>query len=220
MFRSISRLGFLGAISPLTAFAFAEWQFDTKGFETHQRDAGGVMKFEKPLVLTGVGMRKKNLYVVAVDVYMAAAFLSPSAVANAKAWKSGTIADAVLSANSNTKSPQAAAIVTLRFVRDVGASNLKGAFNEILSGLPLAEINAFTEQVGASVGAEGVKNGEDILFVWMEGGGLSIVCKGKAGHIDNPAVEKKLLDGYLDAEKGVSPDLRKCFADNIANIVV
>jgi hypothetical protein len=185
--------------------------------------SGGVIKYEKPLILAGVGMRKKNLYVVEVDVYQAAASLSPSAVANAKSWiqnREGSVATAVLSAKSGTKTPQAAAMITMRFARDVGSSSLTGAFNEILAGLPAAEITAFTEQVSNSVGKDGVKTGEDVLFVWMEGGGLMIVCKGRVGHINNPAVEQKLLDGYLNPEKGVSPELRKCFADNIASLVV
>lgn len=184
--------------------------------------AGGVINFENPLILAGVGMRKKNFYLIEVDVYMAAASLSPSALANAKSWiqnRNGTIAAAVLNAQSATKTPQAAAMITMRFARDVGASNLKGAFNEILAGLPAPEIAAFTEQVGDAVGAEGVKNGEDVLFVWMEGGGLMIVCKGRVGRISNPAVEEKLLEGYLNPDKGVSPELRKCFADNVANLV-
>jgi hypothetical protein len=41
-----------------------------------------------PLDLAGVGMRRKNFYVVAVDVYMAGLNLSKEGLTLAKAWKS------------------------------------------------------------------------------------------------------------------------------------
>ena len=156
-----------------------------------------------------------------LDVYLAAAALSPAAVMGAKSWivtRNGTIADALLDTKCGIKDPQAVAMVTLRFVRDVGASSLKGAFNEILAGLPTSTIEAFTEQVAEAVGSAGVKTGDDVLFVWMEGGGLYIMCNGRVGRVVNRAVERQLLEGYLNPDKGVSPELRKCFADHISTL--
>ncbi len=55
-----------GAALSLATSVFATCEFDKKGFPSQLAapDNAG-----KPLVLSGVGMRRKNLYVMEVDVY-------------------------------------------------------------------------------------------------------------------------------------------------------
>mmetsp|Transcript_25368 Transcript_25368/g.37414 ORF Transcript_25368/g.37414 Transcript_25368/m.37414 type:complete len:223 (+) Transcript_25368:139-807(+) len=213
--RSAMRLAAVGtAYSLSNVYSYADMQFDTKGFSQYQSTVG-TLSFPQPLMLSGAGMRRKNLYVMEVDVYLAAIHLTPTALSNARSWKknnsSGSVADAILTGNVKSAAPQAKAVVTLRFVRDVGVSSLNGAFNEILAGLPQDVITNFTDQVRAIASENGVKKGEDLFFVWMEGGGMKLVGSGIVASVDNPQVERKLLDGYLDIERGVSPELRKSF---------
>ena len=54
-------------------FAFCE--FDEKGF---QPTLAAPDNKTKPLVLAGVGMRRKNLYVMEVDVYKVGFYVEPS----------------------------------------------------------------------------------------------------------------------------------------------
>lgn len=129
-------------------------------------------------------MRSKNLYLINLDVYTAAVSLSPMALKSAKLWQGNqdgkTISDAILEPVDNAAQRlEPVVCITLRFARAFPSIALQGAFNEILAGLPSDVIKEFTNEVGKAIGQSGVQQGDDILFVWMRGGGLKFVRNGQ-----------------------------------------
>ncbi len=59
--------------------------FDTKGFPMSYTPAKEFFKSPKPMILAGAGMRRKNLYIVEVDVYKTGFNLTASALKRSKA---------------------------------------------------------------------------------------------------------------------------------------
>jgi hypothetical protein len=172
----------------------------------------------KSLSLTGVGMRRKNLYLVEIDVYLASLSLSPTALAQSKASlnkKETPLADTILTTREGGSIPQPIAIVTLRFQRDVDSQTFALGFNDVFIGLPADEIAVFQRQVKASIG-NGAKKGDDVSLVWMEGGSLIFLKNGQIGEtFTNPVLEKRLLEAYVDVKRAVSPELVKSIETNI-----
>jgi hypothetical protein len=164
-------------------------------------------------------MRRKNFYVMEVDVYMAAVNLSPRALAAVKATKgSGSAVDAALNGPNGDVS-QPAVTVVLRFVRDVDSKKVSEAFNDVFSGVSPEKIANFGKQLSAAIGEAGMKTGEEVMFVWMEGGGLKFIKNGVVGGgVTDSDIEHKLLGAYLDPTKAVSPELLACFNANIDKI--
>ena len=93
--------------------------------------------------MVGVGMRRKNLVVLEVDVYLVSLALSPTAVLAAKNWKKAKsgdpLAEVILQQERNIKVAPAAdettAVTTLRFVRAVGKSQIVEAFSDAFKGM-------------------------------------------------------------------------------------
>ena len=226
MFRSASRFQSLTALAlpslaclPCAfAFSFAEdYPFDTKGFPTKCVNPVPGTPWPHALPLAGVGMRKKNFYIVAVDVYMAALNLSPKALENAKKTK-GSGEESVEAILQGTKGniPQPAATVVLRFVRDVDRKKVSDAFNDAFAGISPERIDNFGKQLSAAVGEAGMKKGEEVMFVWLEGGGMKFIKNGVVGgEVNDAEIERRLLGVYIDPARTVSPELLQCFNDNI-----
>jgi hypothetical protein len=173
----------------------------------------------KSLSLTGVGMRRKNLYLVEIDVYLASLSLSPTALARSKASmnkkETNSIADSILETREGGAVPQPIAIVTLRFQRDVDAQTFALGFNDVFVGLPADQIAVFQQQMKASIG-NGAKKGDDVSIVWMEGGSLIFLKNGQIGQtFTNSVLEKRLLEAYVDVKRAVSPELIKSIDANI-----
>jgi hypothetical protein len=165
-------------------------------------------------------MRRKNLYLVEIDVYLASLALSPSALSSAKAsmQRGAPVADAIIATREGGSIPQPIAIVTLRFQRDVDAQTFALGFNDVFAGLPTNELAVFQQQMKASVGT-GAKKGDDISLVWMEGGKLIFLKNGQVGEtFTNPVFEKRLLEAYVDSKRAVSPELIKSLDANIPNM--
>lgn len=97
------------------------YPFDTKGHNTKLIPAVG--KAKAPLTLSGIGMRKKNLYVVEVDVYMVSIYLDEDRLKVLKEWKekgeNGLPHELLQSALNNTGDSPIIAINS-KFVRNVG----------------------------------------------------------------------------------------------------
>jgi hypothetical protein len=174
----------------------------------------------KALSLTGVGMRRKNLYLVEIDVYLASLALSPNALSSSKAsmQAGASVADAIITTREGGSIPQPVAIVTLRFQRDIDAQTLTSGFNDIFAGLPTDQLAVFQQKLKASIGT-GVKKGDDLSLVWMEGGNLIFLKNGQVGEtVSNPVFEKRLLEAYVDSKRAVSPELVKSIDANIPNM--
>jgi hypothetical protein len=139
-------------------------------FQNFSEKPAGFFKNDKSLQLVGVGMRRKNLVVLEVDVYLAALALSPSAVLSVKNWKTSKSHDAltevILQQGHQAKVAPAAdetkATITLRFVRAVGKSQIVEAFSDAFKGVDAASIAAFKEALsGAIPGDSGLKVGDE-----------------------------------------------------------
>jgi hypothetical protein len=201
--------------------AFSEdYHFDTKGFPTKCVNPVPGDSWPSPLPLAGVGMRRKNFYIMEVDVYMTAVNLSQKAVQNVKASKAsgGSMVEAALQ-SSKGPIPQPAVTVVLRFVRDVDSKKVSEAFNDLFAGVAPDRIANFGKQLSTAVGETGMKTGEEVMFVWMEGGGMKFIKNGVVGGgVNDSEIERRLLGAYLDPAKAVSPELLSCFNANIDKI--
>lgn len=114
-------------------------------------------------------MRRKNLYIMEVDVYLAALNLSPEAVVVAKKWnqsnKADSFASQLVGCNGTSNGPKAT--VSLKFVRDVTTANVVEAFNEAFSGCDANAVTKFKSLLSSVIGKDGVKNGEEVCMYKM-----------------------------------------------------
>ena len=115
-------------------------------------------------------MRRKNLVVLEVDVYLSALALSPSAVLSVKNWKKAksndALAEVILHQARDLKvapsEDETNAAITLRFVRAVGKSQIVEAFSDAFKGVDAASITAFKEALaGAIPGESGLLAGDE-----------------------------------------------------------
>ena len=168
-------------------------------------------------------MRRKNLFVVEVDVYLASLYLGTEALQAAKAVKVSDASMAGLSdalaASLAKEGPAATAQVatTLKFVRDVGQTKVVEAFNEAFAGCDKAAVDSFKKNMADTIGANGMKNGETLTFYWMNGGaGLAVEKNGEVGPaLKAPELEKRLLEVYTRPASAVSPELIKTVKEHI-----
>ena len=166
------------------------------------------------LELAGVGMRRKNLYVTMVDVYVVGMYLSPKTVVDLKRVKSGNFSDIIL---KSCDKDEVRAGATLKFVRDVGQSSIVQAFDEAFTGCDKEEIRVFKDALSQEVGEGGLKKGETLAFYWLGKNGLEIKKNDSAGKIFiQQEIGKRLLGVYLDPEKTVSRELVETVASTLA----
>jgi hypothetical protein len=113
--------------SPFTGFGYSHADF--------QPVALGC-KSSSSMSIAGSGMRRKNLYVMEVDVYMIQFYVDEDAMKFVSAWKkdggNSSLADSLIKGNLGKSSPIAA--VNCKFVRDVGKDKVVEAFNEAFKG--------------------------------------------------------------------------------------
>ena len=132
----------LNAAKPLfrSALAFSAVAFTATGYEYSHADFQPVAlgcKDASSMSVAGSGMRRKNLYVMEVDVYMIQFYVDGDALKCVDAWKKGggesSLSDALIKGNvGKNNSPIAA--VNCKFVRDVGKDKVVEAFNEAFKG--------------------------------------------------------------------------------------
>ncbi len=208
----------------LSAFCDGTFKFDTRGFS--ERTPITISNSPFSLNLSGVGMRRKNFYVVEVDVYLVGISLSDQALKLAKEWKANhsdqSAAQYIINnqpavKGTGNKTPYLSA--SLRFVRGVTKEQITEAFNDAFVGGNEEEIKNFKTSLGEIVHDGKVGVGEEIGFVWIAGGGLQITRNGTNEKIVNaPSLESRLLSVYIDADKTVSKELIQSFNSNIMNL--
>lgn len=169
-------------------------------------------------------MRRKNFYVMEVDVYLCGLALNDESLERARRWKAHGSTESlpeILLAPSRLnklKSNGPRVSVTLRFVRTVGKDKVVEAFNDAFKGLPEEEVAAFKTGLSASVG-ETVKEGEEIGFFWMNSG-LQFTKNGVPGElVQSNALAKRLLSVYLDPAMTVSKELVESVDKNVDTIM-
>jgi len=152
------------------------------------------------LRLVGVGMRRKNLYVTQVDVYLAALALSPISLKNAKNEFSSC---SILKSQKGTK-----ASVTLKFVRSVGASQVVEAFNDAFKDCDPIDVAIFKEALRKSIGENGMKVNEEVTFYWVNDNELVVSKSGNPiQNLQSSQLSIRLLDVYINPNTTVSPEL-------------
>ena len=179
------------------------------------------------MTLAGVGMRRKNLLVLEVDVYLVGISFSPAALTAAKNWKSPgnfstPLADLLLDKPAQNHGAVDATIVSisLKFMRTVSQTQMISAFEDALVGCDKDAIIEFREALNKVINKEkGLQKGDVLNFDWPKSGGLVIsseVCT--CPSIKNVGLTKRLLEVYVDDARTVSKDLVKCIKDNIDKI--
>eukprot|EP01041_Mallomonas_annulata_P014525 gene14525-30917_t len=226
MFRSINRL----AVSSYVVFtvlrlerSFCEYElpFDTKGL-SRKFSVGS-----SSLTLAAVGMRKKKILFIDVDIYLVGVGLSPSAFRDTRAWKNSNKSSSLVGtlmpstaedvAKKGTNLPKI--LITLRFVRDVSMKQIVQAFVDAFNECNKKDSDAFTTALVEAMGDSGMKAGEELSYCWLEKGGLILARNGEQKNtISNPIIEKHLLEVYLDPKRTVSPELLQCLEAHIDEI--
>lgn len=194
--------------------------FDSKGFSMKFIPPNILGKASQPLYLTGVGMRRKNFYIVEVDVYLTALCLSPPALERGRlaAHQHKSLAEEILSAPRTQSGGIPEAAVILKFVRNVTTNQIVEAFNDAFVGCDQASIDQFKNLLRDSIGLDGMPKGNEIVFCWLQGGGLAVSKNGICGEVmKSPEIEKRLLEVYVDPSRAVSPQLVESIQGNLTN---
>lgn len=164
-------------------------------------------------------MRRKNLFVVDVDVYMIGLSLSSPAIDAMKTWKADgkvsiPLAEVIL---NNPESKQTIASVKLRFVRSVSQTQMIQAFEDALRGCDAASIAEFRDGLLKIIDKDrGLQAGDILRFDWPKQGGLLLTSGNhQDSQIKDQGLAQRLLEVYVDDTRTVSKDLVKCMLDNI-----
>jgi hypothetical protein len=172
------------------------------------------------LTLAAVGMRRKNLYVVEVDIYMIGISLSDQTIKSAKEWAASdnesSLADYIFpSGPSNTDVKIAA---TLRFARGVTRQQFIDAFDDAFKGLPKEMIDDWKAQMSTSITGN-VEKDDEIIFYWLDNGEVLFTKNGKVGQsLKYNTLNKRLLEVYIDPARAVSKEVPACLEKHIAEI--
>lgn len=203
---------------------YCDSPFDNKGFPlVYTPD-----KFVSPsnpssLYLSGVGMRRKSLFVVEVDVYLVGLAMTLEAQKSAKTGLTSGLkfSDILLAKNDFVKNNISVPKVstTLKFVRNVTTTQVVEAFNDAFKGCNPSSVTNFKSVLKSCIGENGMKAGESITFFWLKDGGLVFE---KDGELSTPIrdieLEGRLLDVYIDSGKTVSPELVASFESHLESI--
>jgi hypothetical protein len=175
-----------------------------------------------PLLLAGVGMRKRNILFIDVDVYLIGINFSEKVFRKAKEWSvnyrnSCSLTDYILLDDSTNEAKVSA---TLRFVRPVSTSQLIDAFNEAFKGCKQESIDVFKKSLKESINVNGVKKGDEIVFYWLQQN-LVIAVNGEVKNmIYSSEIYKRLLEVYIDPKYTVSNELSTCLENHLNDFVL
>ena len=173
---------------------------------------------EVELALCAAGMRRKEiLWVLNFDVYLLGLYCNSFTLFRMQNCirnnNLSSLCDVILDTDGTGNAPASGngkphVALVLRFVRAVDKPTVVLAFEESFAGLPADEIAKFSAELAKRVDDTGVCIDDEIIFYWLQGGGLIITQKGAlTPAYSSPIVEKRLLEIYLDTEKGVSKEL-------------
>lgn len=210
------------------------WPFETKGLPTEVTPVIPNVANVHPLLLSGVGMRRKNLYIVEVDIYLLGLNLSTAALTKGKDWsktenKTTTLSDALLektplqlptkTKKATTSHNDVRIALTLRFVRGVTKTQFLDAFNDAFAGCNQANVDTFKNSLGKIVDDSGVKQGEEIYFYWLDNGDFTVSRNGVMGDTFNiNEINHRLLEVYIDPKRTVCPELSKSIHDFLKSV--
>jgi len=204
------------------------YPFDPKGMPIKLAvPSGSNVKNKKDLTLAGVGMRRKNLFVVEVDIYFIGLNISDTTLAQAKQWSTSfrnkcSLAEHVYGnlSNKSTLPTEIKLSATLRFARGVTKAQFLDAFDAAFKGLSKEVIDDFKKSMGESIGDVSVSKGDEFVFYWMDNGDVAFTKNGVFGEpLRFPDLNMRLLEVYIDPTRTVSPELATCVDKHIDAIV-
>lgn len=151
------------------------------------------------MTLTGVGLRTKTFLkvkVYAVGLYVAASTLAgPLAMHKGKPKTAAFYKDLVWGDFPKQ--------IHMKFVRDLSASQIQGAFHETLEAAEKAKVDAFTSYFGD------IKSGQDCVLQWAPGGTLETTI---AGIAKPPIADKTFAAAVFSiwlGEKPIQDDVKQ-----------
>eukprot|EP01041_Mallomonas_annulata_P002679 gene2679-5272_t len=167
----------------------------------------GLFGCESQLDLVAAGMRRKNLFVVEVDIYIVGVYLSRQKQdAILQDLEQSKPFDLV----SNLNEDDISLVLLLRFVRGIGAPRVVDAIVNALSGSG-EEYNtalvSFKNILLGALGINGLEKGEEIIFAFRGTEDLGIIAKGTfGGWVKNDKLRRRLADIYT-GPKAVAPEV-------------
>ena len=208
------------------SYCSGTWPFDTRGMKTIIKPPTlqmrqGSIKSETPLYLAGVGMRKKNFYVVDVDVYLIGINASEKTLTKTQEWlkdsgRKGSLSDYLMEAHSEDLDLSA----TLKFARGITRAQFVEAFTEAFKGCDEMTVKTFQDKLGDIIG-ESIKKDDEIAFYWTSLNDIAISKNGSEAipcRIHSAEVAKRLLEIYVDPAKTVSKELAICMKDHLIKL--
>lgn len=172
------------------------WDTEPAAFNSY-----GLSTSKNSKTLVGAGMRRKNLVVTSVDVYVVGLYLTSG---KDREGKRGWSAKSLSSGGSST--------VVLQFVRSVYTDKVVGAIADALADSRdksyQESLEKFKGLLMSGIGPSGVAKGDTLDFNFKSYGSLEIVVNGKiAGTVKNGKLMEKLMSVYVDEKKSVAPEL-------------
>lgn len=171
-------------------------------------------------------MRRKNFYIVDVDVYLVGFGLSENGIKASQEWVAKKDEGKPLSAfvfGSETNNSgkvdgnvnQIKVAIVLRLVRSVTNAQFIEAFREAFAGLNPSDFDEFKSVVDSCVG-EKLNIGDEFAFYLTEGYELIVAKNGQVGgRVTNAPMTLRLLDVYSDPKRIVSMELYRSLEQNI-----
>ncbi len=178
-----------------------------------------------PLTLAAVGMRRKNLYITEVDVYLIGINLSSKALKSAQEWSSShkgesSLADYLTRDYGNKKIPTDVSVsATLRFCRHITKDQFLTAFDEAFKGCAPEAVSDFRASMGKSISSGSVSQKDELVLFWLDNGDIAYTLNGVIGdRLTNPELNKRLLEVYIDPTRTVSKELYTCLEKHINEV--
>mmetsp|Transcript_32930 Transcript_32930/g.33539 ORF Transcript_32930/g.33539 Transcript_32930/m.33539 type:complete len:256 (-) Transcript_32930:184-951(-) len=204
-----------------------QWPFDSKGL-SYQKPASAT-KCPDPMSLAAVGVRKKNLYVVGVDVYVAGLSLDLRILQYTSAWfqskRDKPLIETLINppmddvTNKQPAPTDAKIVISLRFLRNVSTKQMTKAFEDSFKSYPQEAMSLFFTGLVNTVGEKGIKKGDELTYTWLYNGEF-IISKNDdlKWVIKNDIVARALLEMYVSPEKSITPDLTQCLEKHVTKI--
>jgi len=169
-----------------------------------------VVLASKPYSLIASGMRKKNLFVVNVDVYHVGIYASPSLE---NTIKSNIKANKDFGLASKT-GDEVSLSIYLKFVRDVTTDKIVQAFQEGLSTSvsDKTALNSFTSILLKKIGSKGASKDDTIEFIFKgrnnDEVGILVRDDKVPEIVKSAALRERLIDIYAGKET-IVPEIPK-----------
>eukprot|EP01038_Epipyxis_sp_PR26KG_P013957 gene13957-18720_t len=212
------------SISPNTCSSgLCDVQFDRLSLSSDLKIYGSEQSLEQSLSLISAGMRKKNLFVVEVDVYKIGIYTN-ELLDKSLGLKETANLDAKLVDSISVNGIPSLGIV-LDFVRSVQANKVVDAIVDALSSKVKddayeLELKRFSGALLDAIGISGAQMGTQIIFYFFGSEGMSMWFNpdGKGGNevklglFTDSLLKSRLIDLYV-GPKAISPIVNKIILD-------